>query len=35
MTRIYDKIAADPRVRYFGNVTFGTDIQHEDLKALV
>ena len=31
VTRIYDKIAADPRVRYFGNVTFGTDIQHEDL----
>jgi ferredoxin--NADP+ reductase len=34
VTRIYDKIAADPRVRYFGNVTFGTDILHEDLKAL-
>jgi len=34
VTRIYDKIAADPRVRYFGNVTFGTDILHEDLKPL-
>ncbi|HJZ47411.1 MAG TPA: FAD-dependent oxidoreductase [Roseiflexaceae bacterium] len=33
VTRIYDKIAFDPRVRYFGNVTFGADIQHEDLKA--
>jgi ferredoxin/flavodoxin---NADP+ reductase len=32
VTRIYDKIAADPRVRYFGNVTFGSDIRHEDLK---
>jgi ferredoxin--NADP+ reductase len=34
VTRIYDKIAADPRVRYFGNVTFGVDIMHEDLKGL-
>jgi ferredoxin/flavodoxin---NADP+ reductase len=34
VTRIYDKIAADPHVRYFGNVTFGTDVQHEDLKVL-
>ncbi|MGQ9547635.1 MAG: FAD-dependent oxidoreductase [Roseiflexus sp.] len=32
VTRIYDRIASDPRVRYFGNVTFGTDITHEDLK---
>ncbi len=32
VTRIYDRIAADPRVRYFGNVTFGTDILHEDIK---
>jgi ferredoxin--NADP+ reductase len=34
VTRVYDKIAADPRVRYFGNVTFGTDLHHEDLKQL-
>jgi ferredoxin/flavodoxin---NADP+ reductase len=34
VTRIYDKIAADPRVRYFGNLTFGADIQHEEVKAL-
>src|SRR6476659_212316 len=34
VTRIYDRIAADPRVRYFGNVTFSTDVHHEDLKPL-
>jgi len=34
VTRIYDKIASDPRVRYFGNVTFGSDIAHENLKSL-
>ncbi len=34
VTRIYDKVAADPRVRYFGNVTFGADVFHEDLKQL-
>lgn len=34
VTRIYDKIAADPRVRYFGNVTFGVDVLREDLKPL-
>lgn len=34
VTRIYDKIATDPRVRYFGNVTFGVDLLHEDLKPL-
>lgn len=31
-TKIYDRIAADPRVRYFGNVHFGTDITHEELR---
>jgi ferredoxin--NADP+ reductase len=34
VTRIYDKIAASANVRYFGNVTFGTDIKHEDLVQL-
>ncbi len=34
VTRIYDKIAQDSRVRYFGNVTFGSDILHEELKLL-
>ena len=34
VTRIYDKIADDPRVRYFGNVTFGSDLYRDDLKQL-
>ncbi|MEW6126537.1 MAG: FAD-dependent oxidoreductase [Acidobacteriota bacterium] len=32
VTRIYDKIASDKRVRYFGNVTFGSDVLHEEMK---
>ena len=32
VTRIYDRIATNPNFRYFGNVTFGTDITHADLK---
>lgn len=32
VTRVYDKLAAAPNVRYFGNVTFGRDIVHDDLK---
>ena len=32
VTRIYDRIASNPRVRYFGNVTFGTHLHHADLK---
>lgn len=32
VTRIYDKIAQDKSVRYFGNVTFGSDVLHEELK---
>src|SRR5689334_1635960 len=34
VTRVYDRTAANPNVRYFGNVTFGTDVTHEDLKPL-
>ena len=34
VTRVYDKIAANPNVRYFGNLTFGLDITHEDIKPL-
>lgn len=34
VTRIYDRIAENPKVRYFGNVTFGKDVHHEDLKPL-
>lgn len=33
VTKIYDRTAADPRVRYFGNVNLGTDISRGDLKA--
>ncbi|MFV9507547.1 MAG: FAD-dependent oxidoreductase [Oscillochloridaceae bacterium umkhey_bin13] len=33
VTRVYDKLAAGKDVRYFGNVTFGVDLTHEDLKA--
>lgn len=32
VTRIYDKTADNPNFRYFGNVTFGEDVTHEDLK---
>ena len=31
VTRIYEKILADPRVRYFGNVSMGSDISHDEL----
>ena len=34
VTRIYDKIAANPNFRYFGNVTFGLDITHPQLRPL-
>ena len=33
VTRIYEKTAAHPRFRYFGNVEFGRDISREDLHA--
>jgi ferredoxin--NADP+ reductase len=32
VTRIYEKIAENPRVRYYGNVTLGADLSHADLK---
>jgi ferredoxin--NADP+ reductase len=31
VTRIYEKTAAHPRFRYFGNITFGTHVSREDL----
>ena len=31
VTRVYEKTAAHPRFRYFGNVTFGVDVSREDL----
>lgn len=30
--RVYDRVASAPNVRYFGNVTFGKDLLHRDLK---
>jgi len=32
VTRVYDRIASDPRVRFFGNITFGTDLTHNDVR---
>ena len=29
----FDQIMKDPRVRYFGNVTFGKDVTHAEVKA--
>jgi ferredoxin/flavodoxin---NADP+ reductase len=33
VTRIYEKTAAHPRFRFFGNVTFGAHVSREDLLA--
>src|ERR1700719_3576864 len=33
VTRIYEKTAAHPRFRYFGNVCFGEHVSREDLLA--
>jgi ferredoxin/flavodoxin---NADP+ reductase len=30
--RVFEKVLADPRVRFFGNVTYGMDLRHEELK---
>jgi ferredoxin--NADP+ reductase len=32
VVRVFDKILADPRVHFFGNVTYGVDIHHQELK---
>jgi ferredoxin/flavodoxin---NADP+ reductase len=32
VARIFDRVLADPRVRYFGNVTYGVDLHHRELK---
>ena len=34
VVRIYEKIAADPRFRFFGNVTVGRDLSVDELQAL-
>src|SRR3954451_3786196 len=31
VSRVYEKTAAHPRFRFFGNVEYGTHLQHEDL----
>lgn len=31
VTRVYDKTAAHPQFRFFGHVTFGQDITHEEI----
>ncbi len=33
VTRVYDRSAQHPGFRFFGNVTFGQDITHDDLAA--
>jgi len=33
VSRVYEKTAAMPGFRFFGNVDFGTDLTHEDLTA--
>ncbi len=33
VSKVYDRTAADPRFRFFGNVEFGKDITHDDIKA--
>lgn len=34
VVRIFDRVSRDPRVRFFGNVTFGEDLRLEDLDPL-
>jgi ferredoxin/flavodoxin---NADP+ reductase len=34
VARVFDKVLQDPRVRFFGNVIFGVDAHHRDLKRL-
>jgi ferredoxin/flavodoxin---NADP+ reductase len=31
VTKVYDKIASNPRFRFFGNVAIGRDLSHDDL----
>ncbi len=31
VTKLYDRIAEDPRFRFFGNVTFGETLTHDDV----
>jgi ferredoxin--NADP+ reductase len=33
VSRVYEKTAGHPEFRFFGNVEYGTDLTHDDLKA--
>jgi ferredoxin--NADP+ reductase len=33
VTKVYDKIASHPNLRFYGNVEFGKDLTHDDLAA--
>lgn len=33
VTKVYDRIAANPQFRFFGNVEFSSDVTHDDLAA--
>ncbi len=33
VTRVYDKIAAHPEFRFYGNIEFGRELTHDDLRA--
>jgi ferredoxin--NADP+ reductase len=32
VSKVFDRIATDPRLRFFGNVEFGRDLTHDDLR---
>jgi ferredoxin/flavodoxin---NADP+ reductase len=32
VTKVYDRTASDPRFRFFGNIDFGKDLTHADLR---
>ncbi len=32
VVRVYDRVASNPNVHYFGNITFGRDLLREDMK---
>lgn len=32
VTKVYERTASDPRFRFFGNVDFGSDLSHADLR---
>ena len=34
VSKVYDRTAADPRFRFFGNVNFGTDVTHDEVREM-